>query len=48
VGWNYLKGRLRSHPDVAERYYQDVFRERPGNRSFKDNNKGKHHENCRF
>ncbi|MGP4880084.1 hypothetical protein ACTXQV_50715, partial [Klebsiella pneumoniae] len=20
--------RLRSHPDVAERYYQDVFRER--------------------
>ncbi|WP_159869094.1 MULTISPECIES: isopenicillin N synthase family oxygenase [unclassified Raoultella] len=28
VGWNYLKGRLRSHPDVAERYYQDVFRER--------------------
>ncbi len=26
VGWNYLKGRLRSHPDVAERYYQDVFR----------------------
>ncbi len=28
VGWNYLKGRLRSHPDVAERYYQDLFRER--------------------
>ena len=27
VGWNYLKGRLRSHPDVAERYYQDVVRE---------------------
>ncbi|VEC78549.1 2-Oxobutyrate oxidase, putative [Raoultella ornithinolytica] len=30
VGWNYLKGRLRSHPDVAERYYQDVFREPAG------------------
>lgn len=28
VGWNYLKGRLRSHPDVAERYYRDVLRER--------------------
>ncbi|MEB8478606.1 isopenicillin N synthase family dioxygenase [Cronobacter malonaticus] len=27
VGWNYLKGRLRSHPDVAERYYRDVLRE---------------------
>ncbi len=26
VGWNYLKGRLRSHPDVAERYYPDVLR----------------------
>lgn len=26
VGWNYLKGRLRSHPDVAERYYPNVFR----------------------
>jgi isopenicillin N synthase-like dioxygenase len=26
VGWNYLKGRLRSHPDVAERYYADVLR----------------------
>lgn len=26
VGWNYLKGRLRSHPDVAERYYRDVLR----------------------
>lgn len=25
VGWNYLKGRLRSHPDVAERYYRDVL-----------------------
>jgi len=28
VGWNYLKGRLRSHPDVAERYYRDVLRSR--------------------
>ena len=27
VGWNYLKGRLRSHPDVAERYYRDVLRQ---------------------
>ncbi|TCL05987.1 isopenicillin N synthase family dioxygenase [Sodalis ligni] len=26
VGWNYLKGRLRSHPDVAERYYADILR----------------------
>lgn len=25
VGWNYLKGRLRSHPDVAQRYYADVL-----------------------
>lgn len=25
VGWNYLKGRLRSHPDVAERYYADIL-----------------------
>ncbi len=25
VGWNYLKGRLRSHPDVAARYYGDVL-----------------------
>lgn len=24
VGWNYLKGRLRSHPDVTQRYYADV------------------------
>ncbi|QKJ87821.1 2-oxobutyrate oxidase [Paramixta manurensis] len=24
VGWNYLKGRLRSHPDVAERHYGDL------------------------
>ncbi|WP_075181986.1 isopenicillin N synthase family oxygenase [Pantoea sp. 1.19] len=23
VGWNYLKGRLRSHPDVAARFYAD-------------------------
>lgn len=23
VGWNYLKGRLRSHPDVAQRFYAD-------------------------
>ena len=28
VGWNYLKGRLRSHPDVAERHYRDVLRAR--------------------
>ena len=26
VGFNYLKGRLRSHPDVAQRYYADVTR----------------------
>lgn len=25
VGWNYLKGRLRSHPDVAHRYYADAL-----------------------
>ncbi|TCV92991.1 isopenicillin N synthase family dioxygenase [Biostraticola tofi] len=25
VGWNYLKGRLRSHPDVAQRYYPDIL-----------------------
>ncbi|MGA7585000.1 MAG: isopenicillin N synthase family oxygenase [Rouxiella badensis] len=25
VGWNYLKGRLRSHPDVAERYYSELL-----------------------
>ncbi|BBP76781.1 2-oxobutyrate oxidase [Pseudomonas sp. Ost2] len=24
VGWNYLKGRLRSHPDVARRFYADA------------------------
>lgn len=23
VGWNYLKGRLRSHPDVARRFYAE-------------------------
>lgn len=25
VGFNYLKGRLRSHPDVAERYYPETL-----------------------
>ena len=25
VGENYLKGRLRSHPDVARRYYADLI-----------------------
>ncbi len=25
VGFNYLKGRLRSHPDVAQRYYADLL-----------------------
>ena len=25
VGQNYLKGRLRSHPDVAQRYYADLL-----------------------
>ena len=25
VGWNYLKGRLRSHPDVARRFYPDAL-----------------------
>ena len=25
VGWNYLKGRLRSHPDVARRYYAEAL-----------------------
>ncbi|WP_058970989.1 isopenicillin N synthase family dioxygenase [Type-D symbiont of Plautia stali] len=25
VGWNYLKGRLRSHRDVAARYYADAL-----------------------
>jgi hypothetical protein len=24
VGQNYMKGRLRSHPDVAQRYYADL------------------------
>ncbi len=26
VGWNYLKGRLRSHRDVAQRYYGDYLK----------------------
>jgi isopenicillin N synthase-like dioxygenase len=26
VGRNYLKGRLRSHPDVAQRHYADILR----------------------
>lgn len=25
VGWNYLKGRLRSHPDVAQRHHADLL-----------------------
>jgi isopenicillin N synthase-like dioxygenase len=25
VGWNYLKGRLRSHPDVARRFYAEAL-----------------------
>ncbi len=25
VGWNYLKGRLRSHPEVARRYYAEYL-----------------------
>ncbi|PIJ50196.1 2-oxobutyrate oxidase [Erwinia sp. OLTSP20] len=25
VGWNYLKGRLRSHPDVAKRFYAEYL-----------------------
>ncbi|NIF20167.1 isopenicillin N synthase family dioxygenase [Candidatus Pantoea multigeneris] len=25
VGWNYLKGRLRSHPTVAQRFYSDLI-----------------------
>jgi len=25
VGFNYLKGRLRSHPDVAQRFYADIL-----------------------
>ncbi len=29
VGPNYLKGRLRSHPDVAQRHYQDVLGAQP-------------------
>jgi isopenicillin N synthase-like dioxygenase len=26
VGVNYMKGRLRSHPDVAERHHADLLR----------------------
>ncbi len=29
VGWNYLKGRLRSHPDVARRFYADALMPEP-------------------
>lgn len=29
VGWNYLKGRLRSHPDVANRFYVDHLNSEP-------------------
>jgi len=29
VGWNYLKGRLRSHPDVAARWYQELQQQQP-------------------
>ena len=28
VGENYLKGRLRSHPDVARRFYADLIEDR--------------------
>ncbi len=27
IGWNYLKHRLRSHPDVAKKFYSDVYDE---------------------
>lgn len=27
VGWNYLKGRLRSHPDVAQRWYGELLKQ---------------------
>jgi len=27
VGWNYLKGRLRSHPDVAQRWYGELLQQ---------------------
>lgn len=27
VGWNYLKGRLRSHPEVAQRFYADYIQQ---------------------
>lgn len=33
VGWNYLKGRLRSHPDVAARYYPDAANSFPATTS---------------
>ncbi|WP_380180792.1 isopenicillin N synthase family dioxygenase [Kalamiella sp. sgz302252] len=26
VGWNYLKGRLRSHPEVAQRFYAELIK----------------------
>ncbi|MBK0031025.1 isopenicillin N synthase family oxygenase [Erwinia sp. S43] len=29
VGWNYLKGRLRSHPDVAQRWYNELLQQQP-------------------
>ncbi|PLV56472.1 isopenicillin N synthase family oxygenase [Erwinia sp. B116] len=29
VGWNYLKGRLRSHPDVAARWYDQLQQQQP-------------------
>ncbi|RIJ08201.1 isopenicillin N synthase family oxygenase [Pseudomonas sp. 91RF] len=32
VGWNYLKGRLRSHPDVARRFYADALLPEPAAR----------------
>jgi isopenicillin N synthase-like dioxygenase len=32
VGANYLKGRLRSHPDVAQRYYADILATRESER----------------
>lgn len=25
IGWNYLKHRLRSHPDVAQKFYSDIY-----------------------
>jgi len=29
VGWNYLKGRLRSHPEVAARFYSHLLQTKP-------------------